>query len=80
MTKFTTQAHIHSLDGNMDTVTVLCKEKLFGNYVNNSYIVNYKGTICTALFNCIVGQYYVDDLYGIIGKNNENYAEAIRSM
>lgn len=80
MTKFDTQAHIHSLDGAMDTITVLCKEKLFGYEINNSYIVRYKGTLCSAILNPFVNQYYVDDIYGVIDKDNENYCDAMRSI
>lgn len=80
MTKFTTQAHIHSLNGELEEVIILCKETLFGHEINNSYIVNYKGTLCTAIFNPFVNQYYVDDIYGVIDKDNENDSDAIRSI
>ena len=45
MKPFKTQAHIHSLKGEMDEITVL---KELGN---NDYIVDYKGVKCHALFN-----------------------------
>ena len=73
-------AHIHSLDGNMDNVTIVCKQRIFGHEINNSYIANYKGTLCTAVFNCFTGSYYVDDLDGIISENDENYKFAKRSI
>lgn len=60
MQPYKTQAHIHSLDGKMDEVTVLDKRQ-DGNLT--TYIVDYKGTKCTAIFNCLQG-YYADDIYG----------------
>ena len=61
MTPFNTQAHIHSLDGKMDEITVL--EKVG----ENDYNVDYKGVKCHALFNWFVCQFYADDVYGRIG-------------
>ncbi len=52
---FVTKAHIHSLKGEMDEITVL--EKVG----DNDYIVDYKGVKCHALFN--VCEYYADDIY-----------------
>ena len=40
-----TKAHIHSLDGQMDEITVLEDKG------NNRYIVDYRGLKCTAIFN-----------------------------
>ena len=60
MTPYRTYAHIHSLDGQMDTVTVL--EKVG----DNNYIVDYKGVRCTAIFNWFNCSYYADDIYGRI--------------
>ena len=45
MKPFQTLAHIHSLDGAMDEITVL------EEVGNNDYIVDYKGVKCHALFN-----------------------------
>ena len=53
MTPFKTQAHIHSLNGKMDEITVL--EKVG----DNDYIVDYKSVKCHALFNWFVCQFYV---------------------
>lgn len=45
MKPFKTMAHIHSLNGEMDEITVIeeCGD--------NDYIVDYKGVKCHALFN-----------------------------
>lgn len=60
---FTTTAHIHSLDGAMDEITVLGEDKQRNQTV---YTVNYKGTLCTAIFNVFTGSYFADDKYGVI--------------
>lgn len=57
------QAHIHSLNGKMDEITVL--EKVG----DNDYIVDYKGVKCHALFNWFVCEYYADDVYTIVKEN-----------
>ena len=53
-------AHIHSLNGEKDEITVL---KKIGD---NDYMVDYRGVKCHALFNWFVCEYYADDIYGII--------------
>lgn len=66
MKPFKTQAHINSLDGKKDEITVLQEQYLFGHKIENSYIVDYKGTKCTAIFNWYVEAYYADDIYGVV--------------
>lgn len=63
MKPFKTQAHIHSLDGATDEITVL-DETVNGRQV--TYIVDYRGVKCTAIFNPFTCTYYADDKYGII--------------
>lgn len=60
MKPFTTTAHINSLNGKKDTITVL--EKIG----DNDYIVDYKGVKCHAIFNWYVCDYYADDIYTVI--------------
>ena len=55
-------AHIHSLDGKMDEITIL---KELGN---NSYLVDYRGVKCSAIFNPFNCTYYADDIYGRLEK------------
>ena len=55
-------AHIHSLDGQMDEITIL--EELG----NNSYLVDYRGVKCSAIFNPFNCTYYADDIYGRLEK------------
>lgn len=57
------QAHIHSLDGAMDEITVL-ESRQEGN--QTIYVVDYKGVKCKAIFNPFVCEYYADDKYGVI--------------
>ena len=63
MTSFKTQAHIHSLGGAMDEVTILDSRQ---DGAQTVYIVDYKGVKCTAIYNPFSNAYYVDDKYGII--------------
>ena len=60
MKPYKTQAHIHSLNGKMEEITVL--EKVG----DNDYIVDYKGVKCHALFNWFNCTDYADDVYTII--------------
>lgn len=60
---FKVDAHINSLDGGMDEITVL-EERQKGN--QKYYIVKYKDIFCTAIFNGFTCSYYADDVYGVI--------------
>ncbi len=72
MKPFTTQAYIYSLNqgkmnsDTMDEITVIAEHYMFGNRVPSSYIVKYKDIMCTAIFNCYVGEYYADDVFGVV--------------
>ena len=66
MTAFKTIAHIHSLNGKMDEITVLSSRQEGSQTV---YIVDYKGVKCTAIFNPFVCEYYADDKHGIVKEN-----------
>ena len=63
MKSFKAMAHIHSLGGAMDEVTVLDSQQ---DGVQTVYIVDYKGVKCTAIYNPFSNAYYADDKYGII--------------
>ena len=60
---FKQQAHIHSLDGKLSEITIL-GETMQGQ--QRTFIVDYKGDRCTAIFNVFTGTYYADDTFGII--------------
>lgn len=66
MKPYKTMAHIHTLDGAMDEITVLAEHVMFGHRVPNSYIVDYKGVKCTAIMNWYVCEYYADDKFGVV--------------
>ena len=66
MKKFNVMAHIYSLNGELREVTVLEQDTLFGHPIPNAYIVQFGDVKCTAIYNPLVCQYYVDDKYGII--------------
>ena len=57
-----TKAHIHSLDGKLDEVTIIEKRG------DNDFVAVYNGKKCSAIFNPFAWDYpyYVDDIYGII--------------
>jgi hypothetical protein len=59
------ECHIHTLDGELAEATIL---KRTGD---NQYLADYNGVKCTAIFNPFVGQYYVDDKYGVIKEPRE---------
>ena len=63
MKSFKAMAHIHSLDGAMDEITILDSRQ---DGAQTVYIVDYKGVKCTAIFNWFSNAYYADDKYGII--------------
>ena len=56
MKEYKAMAHINSLNGKKDEITVL---KKIGD---NDYMVDYKGVKCHALFNWFVCEYYADDI------------------
>ena len=56
----TQKMHIHSLDGEMRDATI---HKRLGD---NDYLAEYDGVKCHAIYNGFVGQFYVDDKYGVI--------------
>lgn len=58
---FTAMAHINSLDGDIDEITVL-EERQKGD--QKYYVVKYKDIFCTAIFNGFTCSYYADDIYG----------------
>lgn len=62
---YTVMAHINSLGGEMDEVTVL-EERQKG--AQKYYVVKYNNIFCTAIFNGFNCTYYADDLYGRIEK------------
>ena len=58
MKPYKAYAHIYSLDGEIDEITVLEETG------NNEYLVDYRGVKCSAIFNTANFQYYADDVYG----------------
>ena len=63
MKSFKAMAHIHSLGGTMDEITILDSRQ---DGAQTVYIVDYKGVKCTAIYNPFSNAYYADDTYGII--------------
>ena len=63
MKPFKTMAHIRSLGGNMDEITVL---DIREDGRQTIYLVDYRGAKCSAIFNWYNGTYSADDVYGRI--------------
>ena len=57
------QAIIHSLNGNTDNAIILSHKD------NNHCFAEYKGEVCTAIWNPFSGYYYIDDINGKVAKN-----------
>ena len=60
MKPFQAPAHIHSLGGKLEEVTIL------EQVGDNDYIVDYKGVKCHAIFTGFNGNFYADDKYGLV--------------
>lgn len=63
MIPYKAKAHINSLGGAMDEITVIDKKE---EGRQTTYIVDYNGVKCTAIYNWFDFTYYADDVYGII--------------
>ena len=55
--------YIHSLK--QDGQSKLAEATIIEKIGDNLYLADYQGVRCTAIFNPFVGQYYVDDVYGV---------------
>ena len=60
------EAYIHSLKDRGNDRNVLDEAKIIKQIGNNLYLAEYNGVKCTAIFNYFDGNYYVDDVYGVI--------------
>lgn len=59
MTPFKVKAMVHSLN-NFAEVTIISEDG------PNNVVAEYRGKRYTAIFNIFNGNYYVDDIYGLI--------------
>ena len=66
-------AHLNTIDGKKVKVTLLGNAFFFGNIVQNQFVFNVGNCLCTGIFNSIVCEYYVDDKYGVLTSDDENY-------
>ena len=60
----TCECYIHSLK--TDGKNGLAKATILERLGENDYLAEYNGVKCHAIFNPIMGRYYVDDVYGVI--------------
>ncbi|MBR7176997.1 MAG: hypothetical protein IKD26_02150 [Clostridia bacterium] len=66
MKQFKTDAYIYSLNKGQAQSTHMDEITVLEQIGDNTYKVDYKGTICTAIFNWFNCTYYADDIYGVI--------------
>lgn len=67
------KAHLNSMDGKTGRAILLGPNYLFARPITNSYVFKVGNQLCTGIMNWFVGEYYVDDKYGIVNERNENY-------
>jgi len=58
------ECFVHSL--NRESQGNLAEATIIRRVGDNSYLADYNGVKCTAIFNPFTGRYYVDDIYGVI--------------
>lgn len=73
MKPFKTYAFIQSLNKGKLESTEQAEVKILEELSNNQYKANYRGVICTAIFNCFNSKFYVDDVYGILKEKNMRF-------
>ena len=64
------KAYIHSLQDKKNNRHVLGDAEIIRQIRDNLYLAKYNGIFCTAIFNYYTGNYYVDDVYGIVSEEN----------
>ena len=65
MIKQMVDAMVHSLYSLAEVEIVEHKD-------NNHCLAQYNGKLCTAIFNPFSGYYYVDDIFGVIERENSD--------
>lgn len=55
------EAMIHSLKE-------IREVEILADLGRNQFYARYNGQVCTAIYNFFIGCFYVDDLYGIVSK------------
>ena len=65
-----TKAYVHSLK--VDEVHHMAAVTIVEHKDNNHVIAEYRGNLYTAIYNPFVGAYFVDDIYGYIGRSDSN--------
>ncbi|MBT9137028.1 MAG: hypothetical protein DDT34_02114 [Firmicutes bacterium] len=66
---FDAEAHVRSLNGQLQKVSIIRKDE------GNSYLAEYNGIQCSAVFNPFVNRFYVDDVRGIVSKTRDTGRE-----
>ena len=64
------QAFIHSLKDHANNRHVLGEAEIIKRIGDNQYLAEYNGVRCTAIFNPFTARYFVDDVFGILPKED----------
>ena len=62
---FKTEAMVHSINA-IKEVEIIEKRG------DNDYLAKVGDVVCTAIFNPFVGLYYVDDVYGVVRRDDRS--------
>ena len=62
------EAYIHSLQNKVTGEHVLGEAEIIEKIGNNLYEAEYGGVRCTAISNPFVGRYFLDDVYGVLSR------------
>ena len=62
------EAYIHSLQNKVTGEHVLGGAEIIRQIGENMYLAEYNGMRCTAIFNPFVGRYFLDDVYGVLSR------------
>lgn len=62
------EAYIHSLENKETSEHVLGEAEIIGKIGDNLYLAEADGVRCTAIFNPFVGRFFVDDVNGVLSR------------
>ena len=60
------------VDAMVNSLKGLAEVEIVEHKDNNHCLARYNGKLCTAIFNPFSGYYYVDDIFGVIERENSD--------
>ena len=60
------------VDAMVNSLKGLAEVEIVEHKDNNHCLARYNGKLCTAIFNPYSGYYYVDDIFGVIERENSD--------